>query len=336
MCLRELKKAIAISVLLVLVSLMVGFGTKTVTDMEYNLGGRYTGQVIDGVSVTIEGITYKTVPHGNGKLISASGLTMDGYWEYGLFISPHRKNSVLPVAGGLFIIFIIGGVIYIKFIKPSSDGDIGKESETDEEENETVTLNLTFPIGKSPKVFMAGWLFGAKCIQNPGTPKELDLSESVMWSGSGTFEPEVGPMCRPIFDQEGDNTITLSCFVGGKKMQKTFRVFAVSPERYAHVGTLAHCSSDVHGCPACPHEVIGQINTGSSRVFVAGNPAARVGDAGSHTSAFCCGTNTFVVSSGDPEVLIEGKQAARIGDQTTHCGGVGRLVAYAPEVQDHD
>ncbi|MBI5706957.1 MAG: PAAR domain-containing protein [Armatimonadetes bacterium] len=80
-----------------------------------------------------------------------------------------------------------------------------------------------------------------------------------------------------------------------------------------------------HGCPACPHTVIGPVTSGSPTVRINGQPAARVGDVGTHTA--CCGPNTFRIEEGDSQVLIDGKPAARIGDKTKHCGGAGKLVA---------
>ncbi len=188
---------------------------------------------------------------------------------------------------------------------------------------------MTFPDGKSPKVFTEGWLFGAKCILHQGTEKEQDFSEFVTWSGSGSFEPEIGARCRPVFNNEGQNSITLTCTANEKRLQKTFIVQTVSSSEYAHVGSLAYCANDSHGCDACPHSVIGPIMSGSSLISIHGKLAARVGDPGVH--AACYGPNTFEIIEGDPEVLIEGRRAARYGDQTQHCGGIGRIVHRAPD-----
>ncbi|MBI4711341.1 MAG: PAAR domain-containing protein [Candidatus Omnitrophica bacterium] len=78
---------------------------------------------------------------------------------------------------------------------------------------------------------------------------------------------------------------------------------------------------------ACPHPVIGPVQTGSLLVSIDGKPAARVGDTGVHMS--CCGPNTFTIITGDPEVLIDGRPAAKtdpVQGQTKHCGGVGSLI----------
>lgn len=189
-----------------------------------------------------------------------------------------------------------------------------------------VQIELTFPAGASPKVFTTGWVFGARCILNPGTPQQKDISDQVRWSGSGTFSPEIGAISHPSFAKAGGNTIVLSVKVGSKTYHRSFRVSAVNPAKYASVGTYAGCLADAHGCPACPHPVSGPILTGSPDVTVRGKPAARVGDTGKNLSPHvCCGPNTFTITSGDPQVLIDGKPAAKIGSTTQHCGGTGKV-----------
>jgi uncharacterized Zn-binding protein involved in type VI secretion len=187
-----------------------------------------------------------------------------------------------------------------------------------------VTLELLYPVGPSPKVFTRGWLFGAKCLDASGQ----DLSDKVEWSGTGSFQPATGSQSRPNFGGAGSNTITLTCTVGNETVKKDFTVEAVSPDKYARVGSLAHCPADVHNCQGCPHHVTGPVISGSPTVSINGKPAARKGDPGRH--AWCCGPNTFVIGAGDPEVLIDGNPAARIGDRTNHCGGVGQLITSVP------
>jgi uncharacterized Zn-binding protein involved in type VI secretion len=85
-----------------------------------------------------------------------------------------------------------------------------------------------------------------------------------------------------------------------------------------------------HGCPACPHPVIGMIVTGSQNVFVNGLPAARQDDKGLH--APCCDGNNFTLSQGSGTVLVNGKPIARTGDSSTHCGGVGSITGASPNV----
>jgi uncharacterized Zn-binding protein involved in type VI secretion len=189
-------------------------------------------------------------------------------------------------------------------------------------------LELTYPVGRSPKVFDSGWVFGARCIANAGTPDEQDLSEQVRWSGTGSFAPEVGGVSRPTFDAPGSNKITLTCETGGHKVSRTFVVDVVSAAGYAKAGDLAECLADAHGCPACPHRTVGPISAGSPQVWIDGKPAARVGDTGVH--AACCGPNSFRIAAGDSDVLIEGRPAARIGDATQHCGGTGKIIGGAP------
>lgn len=192
------------------------------------------------------------------------------------------------------------------------------KDDSDAETSGTVSLAVTYPAGRSPKVFTTGWVFGARC-----TADGKDISDTVKWSGSGTFNPSTGPISRPSFP-EGPNTITLTAVVGAKTYTKTVNVTAVSPAGYASVGMQAQCPADAHGCPACPHPAIGPITTGSGNVFVNGRKAARVGDKGVH--AACCGPNSFEIASGDPDVLINGRSAARVGSTTRHCGGTGQIV----------
>lgn len=191
-----------------------------------------------------------------------------------------------------------------------------------------VELELTFPVGRSPKVFMRGWVFGARCIANPGTQDEQDLSDTVKWSGTGSFSPETGSRSHPFFDRPGANSITLTCQVGEEIVQETFPVEAVSTVNYARMGDKAQVPADSHGCPACPHVAVGPINSGSPLVLLDGKPAARVGDTGVH--AACCGANSFTIIEGDSDVLIDGKPAARRGHATQHCGGVGKIIEGAP------
>jgi uncharacterized Zn-binding protein involved in type VI secretion len=63
-----------------------------------------------------------------------------------------------------------------------------------------------------------------------------------------------------------------------------------------------------------PHDG-GPILEGSPNVFIAGMPAARVGD-----KVRCDGPADMIVE-GEPSVFINGRPAARVGDKTVH-GGV--------------
>lgn len=192
-------------------------------------------------------------------------------------------------------------------------------------EDNVPDLKLTYPAGQSPKVFTKGWVFGAKCTYNENG-KEVDISDQVSWSGTGTFSPDKGSRSYPAFSSAGQNTIELSVKVNGEEYKKEFHVEAVSPRGYARTGDMLKNPIDAHGCPACPHSVIGPILAGSPNISIDGLPAARVGDDGIHAS--CCGPN-FIMSilTGDENVLIDGFPAAREGDQTMHCGGYGRIVS---------
>ena len=210
-------------------------------------------------------------------------------------------------------------------LKEAVDG-YNREVEKLNQMTADVQVSLTFPAGKSPKVFTKGWVFGARCLVNPGTKEQLDISDEVRWKGTGTFVPDRGPKSRPVFNAPGTNRITLYFEEEGKVVfEKSFTVETVDPAGYARMGDRAFCPSDSHTCPACPHPgVIGPITSGSPTVLIGGFAAARVGDVGIH--AACCGKNQFVIKQGDATVLIDGKPAARRGDRTQHCGGVGKII----------
>ena len=197
-------------------------------------------------------------------------------------------------------------------------------AEDDEGTGDTgpVTIALTHPAGRSPKVFTSGWVFGAKATRG-----SEDLSDEVKWSGTGSFNPDTGAMSRPSFSSEGSNTIFLAVTLDGKTYRKAFTIDAISPSGFAAIGDQVVCPADEHGCPACPHPTVGHITAGSPNVFVNGRNAARVGDPGVH--AACCGPNQFTISSGNPNVIINGRHAAKIGDTTKHCGGVGHITQGA-------
>lgn len=187
-----------------------------------------------------------------------------------------------------------------------------------------VKLELTYPNGKSPKVFTTGWTFGVKATLNPGTRAAKDISGQVKWSGSGTFSPSNGSVSHPVFRRAGRNTIKLSVVVDRQEYSEEFPIEAVIPH-HATIGCRTDCPNDAHGCPACPHHVNGVILTGNSKVLINGRPVACVGDTGTHTVG-CCGTNIFTIAAGDTSVLVDGKPVARIGDKTNHCGGAGRII----------
>jgi uncharacterized Zn-binding protein involved in type VI secretion len=203
-----------------------------------------------------------------------------------------------------------------------AEDQAAEEDEGGGEDTGPVVLNLTYPAGKSPSVFMNGWVFGARCAAGGD-----DLSNMVQWGGTASFSPEMGSISRPVFNSEGSNTIILTVNYEGKNYRKSYKVNAISPAGFASIGDKAKCPADAHGCPACPHTTIGPITTGSPNVFVNGKPAARVGDTGVH--AACCGPNKFTIVGGTSDVLINGRRAAKKGDATQHCGGEGYIISGA-------
>lgn len=98
----------------------------------------------------------------------------------------------------------------------------------------------------------------------------------------------------------------------------------------SRVNDNAQNPADAHGCPACPHPVIGPGIVGSPDILVNGLQPLRVGDPGVH--AACCGPNSWVVAMGSSTVFFNNIPAARLGDMTTHCGGVGKLIMGSPDV----
>ncbi len=192
-------------------------------------------------------------------------------------------------------------------------------------------LQLKFPLGESPMVFDKGWKFGASCILNEGTESEIDLSESIIWSGTAIFKPDKGQLSSPVFNKEGTNKIILRVKdPQGNLLEKEFKVEVVKASEYAHTGCIAYCPADAHGCPACPHSTVGFITGSISDVTINGLAAVVVGDNGTH--AVCCQSNTFELNKGDPNVLIYGKQAVELGAKTEHCGGLGYVIKYIPSL----
>lgn len=92
----------------------------------------------------------------------------------------------------------------------------------------------------------------------------------------------------------------------------------------ARIGDKAQCPADGHGCPGCPHSVVGPAVSGSPDVQINGRGALRLNDPGVH--AACCGPNTWKAAAGSSTVFINGKPAVRMGDMTQHCGGVGKII----------
>ncbi|MDP2873101.1 MAG: PAAR domain-containing protein [Bacillota bacterium] len=279
--------------------------------------------LLPGQSASLDVTVYQTGPEGDavadGATINLSATSAD------LDLSPSSGEGELTVSVQASDSAAAGDYV----VTVSAEADRKRLSRTVSVRIEpAVELELTYPVGRSPKVFVKGWVFGARCLVNPGTPDEKDLSDTVRWSGTGSFSPETGSQSRPSFDAPGANVITLTCEYGNEVIQKDFTVEAVSTARYARQGDKAQVPADSHGCPGCPHAAIGPIMAGSSLVLIDGRPAARVGDPGVH--AACCGPNTFTITEGDPEVLIEGRRAAKIGDATQHCGGTGRIIEGSP------
>ncbi len=98
----------------------------------------------------------------------------------------------------------------------------------------------------------------------------------------------------------------------------------------ARKGDHSSAACDTHGCPACPHTVLGPATGGSPDVFINDRPALRDKDPGVH--AGCCGANTWVAIGGSKSVFINGRPAHRKGDPDQHCGGRGRTLEGSRDV----
>jgi len=96
------------------------------------------------------------------------------------------------------------------------------------------------------------------------------------------------------------------------------------------LGDKSQAPVDAHGCPSCPHSVVGPAVQGSPDVQVNNRPALRLGDMGIH--APCCGPNIWTAIKGSSTVLINNRLAHRMGDTDQHCGGVGFLIEGSPNV----
>lgn len=90
--------------------------------------------------------------------------------------------------------------------------------------------------------------------------------------------------------------------------------------------------ADSHGNICCAHSVQGPAKTGSTNVFVGGQPQLRARGSDSGVHAGCCGPNTWVTLQGSKTVTVNDLPAVRVGDQTTHCGGPGSIITGAKNV----
>ena len=98
----------------------------------------------------------------------------------------------------------------------------------------------------------------------------------------------------------------------------------------SRIGDKALNASDAHGCPACPHPVVGPAIDGSRDVFINGRAAIRKDDPGTQTA--CCGPNMWWAQGFSGTVFINGKGVVRVGDQTRHCGGTGNMIEGSDNV----
>jgi uncharacterized Zn-binding protein involved in type VI secretion len=177
-------------------------------------------------------------------------------------------------------------------------------------------LKIESYFGPTTAYLTRDWIFKVTGAPRGGT---------LVWSGTGKFQVQLPDTVKATFRAAGSNTISVTCTLDGRTYSASLDLIAKDADKYARVGGKARCHSDAHGCPACPHDVLGPIISGSPTYLLDGLPIARVGDRGTH--AACCGPNTFVIATGDNEVLVDGKAAARIGDATTHCGGQGTITS---------
>lgn len=182
---------------------------------------------------------------------------------------------------------------------------------------------LRSPHEGSPRILTRGWPMTAYVrVEIPGVSG--DIGSSIRWEGSGTLSSTAGQTTTPSFAKPGQNFVKVSVRIRDRVYASTFWFYAKDANLYARSGSLSRCPGDAHGCPACPHPVVGPLLEGSPNFFIDGRPVGRVGDRGIHTA--CCGPNVYTVAAGDPEILINGRPVPRLGDRTQHCGGAGQVV----------
>ncbi len=186
-----------------------------------------------------------------------------------------------------------------------------------------VKLTLTYPLGPSKKVLMAGWSFGCRATVDG---KEVP-SKKVSWHGTASFAHD-GDVVRPTFHNVGPNLIELQLKHKGQTYRHTYVIHAKSTQKFARLGDWSYCATSAKGCPACPHPVVGPAIQGSPDVLIDNLPAVRVGDWG--VSAADCGPNTWQALEGDPEVTVHGVPLVRIGDATNHAMTPGKMIMGAP------
>lgn len=87
------------------------------------------------------------------------------------------------------------------------------------------------------------------------------------------------------------------------------------------LGDQAFCAADGHGCPACPHPVVGPATSGSGDVWVNGLSALRDGDPGIH--AACCGPNQWSAAGGGSECLHQREKSLSDGRSHLSLWGLG-------------
>ena len=262
---------------------------------------------------------------------SATGLSATGnltqVMQEGVRIQKRQERSVPAELKGTTSGTVVNGTMYLIY-DGRKEGGFEFTFPIEEPGPE-----LLFPLGKSPKVFDKGWLFGAAFKLTDENGEEIDISDKIEWSGTGSFEPDKGSRCRPAFYNIGENKIILSVEYEGKIYKKEYPVITVEALKYARVSSFAMCPADSHGSLADPMCVVGWVVSGNGNVLIDGLPAACEGDRGMHVA--CAGPNTFVISSEgcDWEVLINGKKAAKKGSLTRHCGGWGEITNLVSSVE---
>ena len=79
-----------------------------------------------------------------------------------------------------------------------------------------------------------------------------------------------------------------------------------------------------HGARCCPHNVSGEIITGSHDTIVNGLSVARLNDSVSHNCPHC---GEGHISSSSVTVFANSRGIARIGDSVTYPGGDGVIIS---------
>jgi len=216
---------------------ITGCSKQNVTNMDYN-EGKYTGEVSNNGSITLGSKTFTKFPNGNGVLLFPTGMRMDGYWEHGLFMSPHRKSSLPIGTAAVIIAIIIMSIIGFKagvFAKLAreitklltGDSSINNDNQSDTEGNnddkEKVDDQLKLQLNKT--------FFNIENVMSDSLSIKAFLLNS---KGIMTYAPdaEIEILCEAkgiaISPAQGTGALSSTIFVSDKAMDGQYTIKIIS------------------------------------------------------------------------------------------------------------